>query len=277
MIGIGKLELINPETGETVFETESRNVILDQAIAGLAGESGGLPWNNSMSWRIAVGTGSKNPPEATGITKLDRFLGMSGGENVTDYYRAPLSRTFTVAAEFSPEELLEAGNTPSKIIEAGLAINGNQLLLFNRLMFRSDPLHSAGQYTYYVRARFLGINGPVFSEPSNEMQSVLTAGQSTRLDWIHSGNVTDYYVFRKINGGPAEVHVTQNQYLIDAGFDTAIFSPFNEGTITVDSATVGAPGLVRADPQTGPQPYPVTKSSAFACRITISITFGVPT
>jgi hypothetical protein len=294
--GKGKIELFRPDTGEVVFVSESNNVVMDQAIRGLAGEDlGGITWPSSPAsqgaWIIGVGTGYVNPPEKFNLKIFDKFLAASNYTRT--FYARPAPNSFTVSAEFFPEELLTdlgGGVTgPALLTEAGLLVGGVQTNLWNRLLFKKQPALGDGLYQYYARTKFTGI-GSNFSNASTPILNVNIAsgglGGAARLDWTHNGSATEYYIFRIRPDGVKEVTSVPNlrSFFIDTGNDNVSYTvvgsgpgQFNEASLSIDG-TLTPPAFIdnlSRDVYTL-QPYPILKTADFGCRISITITFTLP-
>jgi hypothetical protein len=255
----GVLEFYDRETGEVLARWEDTNVILQQGIQGFLGNPGGTNWVPWNQWRIQIGTGYANPPEADWLSGLDHPIWTSGTDNTT-YERE--GKQVTVTAEIDP---LEANGD---LTEACLFSNK----AFNRMMFKSPPLLPAGTYEYFVVNQI----GQRFSPPSN-IQSIPTAEVGAlRLNWSqqYTGIVDKYWLFRRIVGVEDDYKLlvaTPNTFFIDAGFAAAsAVAPLSQ------DPAITAPSLAFPlfSPQIKNQPKARTKNQDVGARIKMTLGFS---
>lgn len=260
-MGEGSLEIYNPATGEVIERSENSNVILDQGILGLSGDPTGTQWAAWNQWKIQVGTGSRNHPEATYITGLDTPLWTSSSINTT-YAKQTDDAGFTVIAEIEPTE------ANGDLIEACIFSNK----AFNRLMFKSPGVLPAGSYEYLVINQVGSGPSALYSSPSNIRPVFTTEAGATLLEWRqnYTGVVDKYHLYRKAPGDSTFrlLRLTNSTFFVDAGFVAA------GGNLSLAfSASIPSPTLATVGFNTLPHPKARTKTADFAARIKISISF----
>jgi hypothetical protein len=276
MRGYGEVKLIHAYTGEVADHRVNGNVILDQAIRGLAGRAStasepavswfGFRSLQTQNWRLRVSNGYSHMADDSSITKLD-------GQDLWTSDALTWSLGPTSASTIIEIPADQANFGSGGITECGLYTSG----LWNRLMFKSPAALPNGSYTYYIQGQIGTQRYSALSAGSTQVMSGPANG-AIILKWVrtHPAAVDRHNVYREITGDPATrklIGTTSNYFFIDPGIGYGFDALPSQSLFSPTTPAISAPLITLIEPSFAQQPLAVKKTAEYALRIILTITF----